>query len=1070
MHAEMPAERAHTSLSEDEPKTLSCVAWSGISKRVPVLLFCPEAIISEDPAIHSIGEKYNLGFKIVRTESRLVRGLLTSHGFHEVHLNSTDFNLMWSGSHLKPHLLRSLQNFQKVNHFPRSYELTRKDKLYKNIQRMQQSYGFHNFNVVPQAFVLPGEYQEFSSFFSKERAAWIIKPVASSRGRGIYLVNSISQIPLDENVLVSRYINNPLLIDDFKFDLRLYVLVTSYDPLVIYLYEEGLARFATVKYSHATANISNQFMHLTNYSVNKKSSDYVSCDDPEVEDYGNKWSMSAMLRYLKQEGKDTTLLMGQIEDLIIKAILSAEIHIATACKMYVPHRYNCFELYGFDVLIDSNFKPWLLEVNLSPSLACDAPLDLKIKASMISDMFSLVGFVCQDPSLRQLRTACDPRPRSAIHRPQSQRPETGNIAGEQALKETTASKPMESTLSLSAEEMKVLRRVQEEYDRRGGFIRIFPTHDTWEFYSGFLEYKTTMNAMLASQLFQRCMKQGNNNVPLVVGGINTINFVQYERKLLTLEARRRRRSKSRRTTRRQQKIGFSMSTSLQLNENEDGLKTETEIKSSELERNTEKPTVNLLLILQQGWNLSKVQARMAFSLYLQQVQMRLLIESRATWSSAWTQRDTDQMELVFRFLKRASSNLGHDICLEEPHSSMCLQQRQRVLSQQLGSFIRVYNKETKEMVETFEKIPEEPQCINSTVFQEFILEASESDLEEVLTYYTQKNKSAGVFLGTKCATSQNSSDVSSDNACINTGASGVFKNPCTSSNRRETDEIGCNSQSISATYGLIRSKDHSGDCSVIEVPEDSSLTIQTEDLCSTTHRNSETMSKPTVEFQQIIQQTASAPNSPSYLQPPSHPLAHTSSHTIQYQPFDPTFIQRSSRPSSAGQGKPRHGSAGTVRQAPDSISQPQCLSTLTPCNQQAIVSALRKLLEKQSSRQYSSSSHIGLLTHTLNNLNLTNGFFSKGGSTLSMTPDIRPGPLRAVHSDVTAENSGYQLQFAIQQLQQQKLKTRKILDYSQSRHKALAQPDKQLWCPHTQTSQQCTGTLNGTQNHHKNTS
>uniref|UniRef100_A0AAY4DRY3 Tubulin--tyrosine ligase-like protein 5 n=1 Tax=Denticeps clupeoides TaxID=299321 RepID=A0AAY4DRY3_9TELE len=335
-----------------------------------------------------VGELYNLAFKIVRTESRLVRGILSSHGFHEVHPNSNDFNLMWTGSHLKPYLLRSLLEFQKVNHFPRSYELTRKDRLYKNIQRMQQAHGFKNFQFVPQTFVLPAEYQ---NAFSKDKGPWIIKPVASSRGRGIYLVSSPSQIPLDESILVSRYISNPLLIDDFKFDVRLYVLVTSYDPLVIYLYEEGLARFATVKYNRATKNIKNQFMHLTNYSVNKKSSDYVSCDDPEVEDYGNKWSMSAMLRYLKQEGKDITLLMGQIEDLVVKAVLSAELQIAAACKMFVPHRSNCFELYGFDVLIDSNLKPWLLEVNLSPSLACDAPLDLKIKASLISDMFSLVG-------------------------------------------------------------------------------------------------------------------------------------------------------------------------------------------------------------------------------------------------------------------------------------------------------------------------------------------------------------------------------------------------------------------------------------------------------------------------------------------------------------------------------------------------------------------------------------------------------------------------------------------------------------------------------------------------------
>ncbi|CAI9567240.1 unnamed protein product, partial [Staurois parvus] len=209
-----------------------------------------------------------------------------------------------------------------------------------------------------------------------------------------------SQISLEDNILVSRYISIPLLIDGFKFDVRLYVLITSYDPLVIYLYEEGLTRFATVRYDRAAKNIKNQFMHLTNYSVNKKSGDYVSCDDPEVEDYGNKWSMSAMLRYLKQEGKDTAGLMSQVEDLIIKTVISGELPIAAACKSFLANRGNCFELYGFDVLIDSNMKPWLLEVNLSPSLACDAPLDMKVKASMISDMLTLVVLIVQVWSVR----------------------------------------------------------------------------------------------------------------------------------------------------------------------------------------------------------------------------------------------------------------------------------------------------------------------------------------------------------------------------------------------------------------------------------------------------------------------------------------------------------------------------------------------------------------------------------------------------------------------------------------------------------------------------------------------
>ena len=145
--------------------------------------------------------------------------------------------------------------------------------------------------------------------------------------------------------MVSKYIPNPLLIEGFKFDLRLYVAVTSFDPLVFYLYEEGLTRFATIKYDQTLKNIKNTCMHLTNYSLNKKNDKYVRCDDPDVEDYGNKWSMSALLRYLNSQGKDTFSLMMHIEEAIIKTLVSVESPMASAARMFMPFRGNCFGNY-----------------------------------------------------------------------------------------------------------------------------------------------------------------------------------------------------------------------------------------------------------------------------------------------------------------------------------------------------------------------------------------------------------------------------------------------------------------------------------------------------------------------------------------------------------------------------------------------------------------------------------------------------------------------------------------------------------------------------------------------------
>jgi tubulin polyglutamylase TTLL5 len=78
---------------------------------------------------------------------------------------------------------------------------------------------------------------------------------------------------------------------------------------------------------------------------------------------------------------------------IIKTILSAEHIIFNACEQYVPFRNNCFELLGFDILIDNQLNPWLLEVNLSPSLNCDSPLDQRIKGELIADLFTMAGIV-----------------------------------------------------------------------------------------------------------------------------------------------------------------------------------------------------------------------------------------------------------------------------------------------------------------------------------------------------------------------------------------------------------------------------------------------------------------------------------------------------------------------------------------------------------------------------------------------------------------------------------------------------------------------------------------------------
>ena len=93
---------------------------------------------------------------------------------------------------------------------------------------------------------------------------------------------------LDHKTIVQQYIQNPYLIEGYKWDLRVYALVTDVNPLQIYIFEEGLVRFSTQKYSLSQNSLGNKFMHLTNTSINKQSPS-LDADKGKI-GVGSKWT------------------------------------------------------------------------------------------------------------------------------------------------------------------------------------------------------------------------------------------------------------------------------------------------------------------------------------------------------------------------------------------------------------------------------------------------------------------------------------------------------------------------------------------------------------------------------------------------------------------------------------------------------------------------------------------------------------------------------------------------------------------------------------------------------------
>ena len=246
-------------------------------------------------------------------------------------------------------------------------------------------FGSEDFNFVPKTFSIPSEREKALQRMIesqipdspnmreirglKRQNLWIVKPCNLSGGDGIHLIDNIFDMPTVDEMLkdvnqsiIQKYIANPLLINGFKFDMRLYVLLTSIDPLMIYIYQDGLARFATEPYSTNSMNIKNNCIHLTNAKVNKCSTEYFA----ENEDHfsGFKWTLSMLQDYFKEEGIDWDCMWPRIKDVVRKTILLGYDTMKKEC-IGLKSRYNCYKLLGFDIMLDENLKPWVLEVRLS---------------------------------------------------------------------------------------------------------------------------------------------------------------------------------------------------------------------------------------------------------------------------------------------------------------------------------------------------------------------------------------------------------------------------------------------------------------------------------------------------------------------------------------------------------------------------------------------------------------------------------------------------------------------------------------------------------------------------------
>ncbi|EAX99281.1 Tubulin-tyrosine ligase family protein [Trichomonas vaginalis G3] len=264
-----------------------------------------------------------------------------------------------------------LHPWQVVNRIPYIHLLCRKSSFARLIQHMKE-YFPEEYSFVPKTYILPFEGKRLKKAIAKKNVRHIIKPDGGSLGVGITIIDPGNEYAPEDILAVGQEYIESHTIDDRKYDLRVYVLVASVSPLTVYVYRDGVARFCS-----SAQGANSVYSQITNVGLNK-----FNVGEKSMEEISKLISDIIPKMQITPEE-----LWSRIDRVAVLTILSCYKYFEKGVNDFVksiPYP-RCFQILGFDILLDKDLMPHVLEVNYRPSLDYYRPPERRMKVSMIRD-------------------------------------------------------------------------------------------------------------------------------------------------------------------------------------------------------------------------------------------------------------------------------------------------------------------------------------------------------------------------------------------------------------------------------------------------------------------------------------------------------------------------------------------------------------------------------------------------------------------------------------------------------------------------------------------------------------